>query len=69
MGVPLLVGISRKSMLYRFFDAKPTGLLEVATALHLQAIKAGATILRVHDVKPAAQVIRLYDYMRAHGIV
>ncbi|MEO1448466.1 MAG: dihydropteroate synthase [Bacteroidota bacterium] len=69
MGVPVLVGISRKSMLYRFLEVKPTEVLEVATALHFQAILAGAAILRVHDVKPVAQAIRLYEYMRAHGVI
>lgn len=66
LGRPLLVGISRKSMIYRLFDTQPTDVLELSTALHMQAVAAGAGILRVHDVRPAARVARLQHYI-AHG--
>jgi dihydropteroate synthase len=65
-GCPLLVGISRKSMVYRLFDTAPSDVLELTTALHLKALEAGARILRVHDVKPAMRAISLHHYLQ-HG--
>lgn len=60
MGLPLLVGISRKSMIWKLADAKPQEVLDLTAALHLKALEAGAAILRVHDVKAAARVVNLY---------
>lgn len=62
-GLPLLVGISRKSMIYRLFDTVPTDVLELSTALHFRALDAGAKILRVHDVRPAVRAIKLHHYL------
>ncbi len=55
----LLVGISRKSMIYKPLDATPDAVLPATSALHLQAILHGANILRAHDVKAAADVITI----------
>lgn len=66
LGMPLLIGISRKSMVYRLFGTEPTDVLELTTALHLKALEAGAKILRVHDVRPAVRAIQLHQYL-AHG--
>jgi dihydropteroate synthase len=65
-GLPLLIGISRKSMVYRLFDTTPTNVLELTTALHVKALEAGARILRVHDVQAAAKAIQLHQYLQ-HG--
>ncbi len=57
---PLLVGISRKSMIYRFLDISPEDSLTATTAIHLQALINGADILRVHDVKEAKQIVKIF---------
>lgn len=54
---PLLVAISRKSMIYKLLDTNPDGALTGTTALHAAALLAGAQMLRVHDVKEARQTI------------
>lgn len=56
---PILVGLSRKSMVYKPLGATPDTVLPTTSALHLQAILHGANILRVHDVKAAADVITI----------
>lgn len=58
---PLLVGLSRKSMIYKALGSDPEGALAGTAALHWEALRGGATILRVHDVKEAADVIRLFS--------
>lgn len=68
LGVPFLVGISRKSMLYKPFKTTPDKVLDLTAALHLKALEAGASILRVHDVAPAVRTIQLYQYL-ANGAV
>ena len=68
LGLPLLVGISRKSMLYRPFKTSPDDVTELSAAMHLQALRAGARILRVHDVKPAHRIAQLHQYLE-HGTV
>ncbi len=67
-GCPILIGISRKSMVYRLFDTAPSDVLELTTALHLKALEAGARILRVHDVQPAMRAIQLHHYLQ-HGAI
>ena len=59
----LLVGISRKSMIYKPLDLTPELALPATTALHLYALQQGADILRVHDVKEAVQALRLYQML------
>jgi dihydropteroate synthase len=65
-GLPLLVGISRKSMVYRLFDTTPDNVLDLTTALHVRALEAGARILRVHDVGAAKKAVQLHQYLQ-HG--
>ncbi|RYZ54620.1 MAG: dihydropteroate synthase [Sphingobacteriales bacterium] len=60
-GRPVLAGISRKSMICRTLDVKPTEALNGTTALHMVALQQGASILRVHDVKEAVEVIKLFQ--------
>lgn len=56
---PLLVGVSRKSMIYKTLKTTTTEALNGSTVLHTLAVMGGADILRVHDVKEAAEVLRL----------
>jgi dihydropteroate synthase len=60
-GFPILVGISRKSMIYKLLKTSPEKVLNGTTALHSIALMKKATILRVHDVKEAAECIQLMD--------
>jgi len=63
MDLPILVGLSRKSMIYKPLNIKPEATLSATTALHLLALQHGANILRVHDVKEARQAIDLYKLL------
>jgi dihydropteroate synthase len=60
MELPVLVGVSRKSMIYKYLDIQPEDALPATTALHLFALQQGANILRAHDVAEARQAIRLW---------
>ncbi len=62
-GLPVLAGISRKSMICKVLKVKPEHALNGTTALHMVTLREGARILRVHDVKEAAEVIRLWETM------
>jgi dihydropteroate synthase len=64
LGAPLLVGVSRKSMVYKPLQTDPEGALLGSTALHAWALERGAHLLRVHDVEAAVQVITLFDLLR-----
>ena len=57
---PILVGLSRKSMIYKSLNNDPKDALNGTTALHMIALKQGAHILRVHDVKEAKECIQLF---------
>lgn len=57
---PVLVGLSRKSMIYKIIDGLPEDALHGTTALHFYALHQGALILRVHDVKPAIDTIQVW---------
>ena len=61
LGLPLLVGISRKSMIYKALDSTPEEALAGTAALHWEALRGGANILRVHDVREAVDVIKLFS--------
>jgi dihydropteroate synthase len=62
--LPLLVGISRKSMIYRLLGVDPAEALNGTTALHMTALMKGAYILRVHDVKEAVECCRIYHAIK-----
>lgn len=57
--VPLLVGVSRKSMIYKLLGGGPEEALNGTTVLNTIALMKGAHILRVHDVRPAAEAVRM----------
>lgn len=59
--LPLLVGLSRKSMIYKLLDTNPEGALNGSTVLHTIALTKGAQILRAHDVKEAIQCIKIVN--------
>lgn len=61
--LPILVGLSRKSMLYNFLDIEPSEALNATSIAHFQALINGANLLRTHDVKEAKECILLYDKM------
>ncbi|MCI7051733.1 MAG: dihydropteroate synthase [Bacteroidales bacterium] len=61
---PLLVGISRKSMIYKLVGGTPQTALGGTTALHMYALSRGAHILRVHDVAQAVEVKKIYLQLR-----
>lgn len=63
LGLPLLAGISRKSMICKVLGVPPEQALNGTTALHVVALQQGARILRVHDVREAVEVIRLYEQL------
>ena len=58
--LPLLVGISRKSMIYRLLGITPEASLNGTTVINTLALTKGASILRVHDVKEAVEVVNIY---------
>lgn len=65
--LPILVGISRKSMITKVLDTDASGALNGTTVLHTLALMQGAHILRVHDVKPAAEAIRLISFYKQNS--
>lgn len=67
--LPMLVGVSRKSMMYKLFNTTPDDVVDLTGILHFRALEAGARILRVHDVKEARRVVDLYQYLRENEII
>jgi dihydropteroate synthase len=61
LDLPVLVGISRKSMIYKPLNISAKEALNGTSALHMVALQQGAKVLRVHDVKAAVEVIRLWQ--------
>ncbi|MBR5332516.1 MAG: dihydropteroate synthase [Muribaculaceae bacterium] len=59
LGYPLLVGVSRKSMIYRALGVTPDDALNGTTVVNTIALQAGASILRVHDVKQAVEAVKI----------
>ena len=63
-GLPLLVGVSRKSMIYKLLETTPEESLNGTTVLHTYALLQGADILRVHDVRAAKEAIRIVQQLK-----
>lgn len=63
-GMPLLAGVSRKSMVNKVIDTKPEAALNGTTVVNTIALLEGASILRVHDVKEAVEAIKIVNFMR-----
>lgn len=66
-GLPLLAGVSRKSMIWKTLGITPEEALNGTTVLNTVALLAGADILRVHDVKEAVQAVKLVNSMKYRG--
>ena len=65
--LPLLVGVSRKSMIYRLLGGTPQGALNGTTVLDTICLLKGADILRVHDVREAVETVKIVEAMRRNG--
>jgi dihydropteroate synthase len=63
LGLPILAGISRKSMICKVLKISPENALNGSTALHLVALQQGAKIIRAHDVKEAVEVIKIWNQL------
>lgn len=64
LNCPVLAGLSRKSMIYKFLGLTAEEALNGTTALNMIALNNGASILRVHDVKEAVECVRLYEALK-----
>ena len=60
-GYPVLVGLSRKSMIYKLLNTTPEESLAGTVALNWEALRQGAKIVRVHDVAEAVKIVTIYD--------
>lgn len=65
--LPLLVGVSRKSMIYRLLDITPQEALNGTTVLNTLCLLKGAHILRVHDVREAVEAVKMVGAMKQAG--
>lgn len=63
-GYPLLVGVSRKSMVYKLLGTSPEQSLNATTAVNTLALLKGASILRVHDVREAVEAVAVVEKFR-----
>ena len=63
---PILVGVSRKSMIYKPLEIEPNKALNGTTCIHTISILSGANILRVHDVKEAKEVVKLTNILKGN---
>lgn len=68
LGLPLLVGVSRKSMIFKLIGGDPTTSLNGTTVLHTISLMKGANILRVHDVKEAAECVAIFERLKKQKI-
>lgn len=64
LDAPILVGVSRKSMINKVLGTSPREALNGTTVLHVLALEQGASLLRVHDPAPAREAIRLWSFFR-----
>ena len=65
--LPILVGISRKSMIYKLLKTNPDGALNGTTVLNTIALMKGADILRVHDVKEAVEAVKIVKQLKTEN--
>uniref|UniRef100_UPI00404AB5F2 dihydropteroate synthase n=2 Tax=Gelidibacter sp. TaxID=2018083 RepID=UPI00404AB5F2 len=66
--LPVLAGISRKSMIYKTLDTSSKDALNGTSVLNTIALQKGASILRVHDVKEAVECVKLMDVLKHNGV-
>ena len=68
MGLPVLAGVSRKSMIYKLLGSTPDESLNGTTALNTLALMKGASILRVHDVKEAVECCKIVNQLNRKSV-
>ena len=66
LGLPIMAGLSRKSMIYKLLEIEAAEALNGTSALHMVALQQGSKILRTHDVKAANEVIKLWSQLESH---
>ena len=64
--MPILVGVSRKSMIYKLLENTPGEALNGTTAIHTVCLQKGVSILRVHDVKEAVECTKIINFAQNH---
>lgn len=69
LDLPLLIGLSRKSMITRVLGVSPADALGGTVALNMAALMGGAHILRVHDVKEATDTVKLFMAMKGRSVL
>ncbi len=67
LGLPILAGLSRKSMICKLLKVKPDHALNGTTAAHVLALEQGAQLLRVHDVKAAVEAIKIWEFYKKYS--
>lgn len=67
-GLPILIGLSRKSMIYKVLESSPKEALNGTTALHTVALLKGANIIRAHDVKEASECVKLVEALKENAL-
>ncbi|NYJ27575.1 dihydropteroate synthase [Allomuricauda sp. ARW1Y1] len=67
-GLPILIGLSRKSMIYKVLESSPQEALNGTTALHTIALLKGANIIRAHDVKEAMECVKLVEVLKENSL-
>ncbi len=68
IGAPILIGVSRKTLICKLLHISANEALNATTALHMAALMKGANMLRVHDVKEAKEVVDLFEKLNTYGI-
>ena len=66
--LPILIGLSRKSMVYKILESSPQEALNGTTALHTVALLKGANIIRAHDAKEASECIKLVEALKENAL-
>ena len=64
LGQPIIIGASRKSMIYKLLECKANEALNGTTVIHTASLLNGASILRVHDIKPAMEAIKITNLLK-----
>jgi len=67
-GLPILIGLSRKSMIYKVLESSPKEALNGTTALHTIALLKGTNIIRAHDVKEATECVKLVEALKENAL-
>jgi len=68
LGLPILIGLSRKSMVYKILESSPQEALNGTTVLHTVALLKGANIIRAHDVKEASECVKLVEALKENAL-